>query len=108
MVELRYFRRRGHAQHDPQDYVDPAVIAEWEKRDPIDLFRDRILVNQWATEEELNHLQDEAFERCRAAADEAIAEPTPTGPEAVDDVYSDVALPHPWTRAQTPYAGSPR
>jgi len=108
MVELRYFRRRGHAQHDPQDYVDPALISEWEKRDPIDLFRDRILVNEWATEEELMHLEDEAFERCRAAAEKAIAEPLPAGPEAIQAVYSDVAMPHPWTRADPPDPASPR
>ena len=101
MVELSYFRRLGHAQHDPQEYVDPKVISEWEKRDPIDLFRDRMLVNDWATEEELNGLEAEAFERCRAAAAQAMEEPPPPGRDAVDDVYSDFALPHPWTRRDT-------
>ena len=107
MVELRYFRRLGHAQHDPQEYVDPEVISEWEGRDPIDLFRGRMLFNDWATEEELNRLEVDAFERCRVAAERAMAEPLPPRPHAVDHVYSDVALPHPWTRADTPDPGSP-
>ena len=36
------------------------------------------------------------------AAEQAIAEPTPPGPDAVNDVYTDVATPHPWTRVEMP------
>jgi pyruvate dehydrogenase E1 component alpha subunit/2-oxoisovalerate dehydrogenase E1 component alpha subunit len=102
MVELRYFRRLGHAQHDAQEYVDPAVIAEWEARDPIDLFHARLLDHEWATEAELRSIRDDIEERCKAAAEIAIGEPDPEGPDAVDDVYTDVVTPHPWTRAATP------
>ena len=102
MVELKYFRRRGHAQHDPQDYVDPAVIAKWEKKDPLDLYQARMLENQWATEDELLDIKGETFEACRVAAEQAIGEPYPEGPDAVDDVYTDVEMPHPWTRAEHP------
>jgi len=102
MVELRYFRRLGHAQHDAQEYVDPAVIAEWEARDPIDLFHARLLDHEWATEAELRSIRDDVEERCKAAAEIAIGEPDPEGPDAVDDVYTDVVTPHPWTRAATP------
>lgn len=102
MVELMYFRRRGHAQHDPQDYVDPALIAEWEKKDPIDLFRARMLENEWASRDELVALELDAYERCRVAAEQAIGEPAPDGPDAIDDVYTDVAVPRPWTRAENP------
>ena len=102
MVELRYFRRLGHAQHDPQDYVDPTLIAEWEALDPIDLFHARILDREWAAEDELLAIRQEVGEQCNAAAEQAIAEPVPDGPEAVDDVYTDVPMPHPWTRAEKP------
>jgi TPP-dependent pyruvate/acetoin dehydrogenase alpha subunit len=102
MVELRYFRRRGHAQHDAQEYVDPARIAEWEKKDPIDLFRARMLENDWASEEDLVAIEKEEFERCLSAAEQAIGEPTPHGPDAVDDVYTDVITSRPWTRADSP------
>ena len=102
MVELRYFRRKGHAQHDPQDYVDPALIAEWEKRDPIDRFRSRMLERGWASEEELLAIEEEEFERCRAAAERAVAEPLPHGPDAVLDVYTDTETRRPWTRPREP------
>jgi pyruvate dehydrogenase E1 component alpha subunit/2-oxoisovalerate dehydrogenase E1 component alpha subunit len=102
MVELKYFRRKGHAQHDPQDYVDPALIAEWEKKDPIDLYRARMIENGWASEEELRAIDDEEFERCRAAAEQAITEPMPEAEDAVLDVYTDAHAPRPWTRSDEP------
>ncbi len=102
MVELKYFRRRGHAQHDPQDYVDPAEIRKWEKKDPLDLYRARLLEKEWASEAELVAIEQDAFDSCRVAAEEAIGEPYPDGPDAVTDVYTDVSTPHPWTRADSP------
>ncbi len=102
LVELRYFRRLGHAQHDPQEYVDPALIAEWEKKDPIDQYRRRLLVNEWATEAELDAIDEDVFEACRVAAEKVIDEPKPHGPDAVDDVYTDVRVPRPWTRSEAP------
>ncbi len=107
MVELRYFRRRGHAQHDPQDYVDPAVIAEWEKKDPLDQYRARLIREGWAAPGELDRSWDEAVEACRRAAEVAVSEPAPHGPDAVHDVYTDVILPRPWTRAFTPDPRNP-
>jgi len=35
LIEAKTFRRRGHAQHDPAEYVPPAQREYWEKRDPI-------------------------------------------------------------------------
>jgi len=102
MVELKYFRRKGHAQHDPQDYVDPEVIRLWEKKDPLHLYRARLLSNDWASEDELVTIEKETFELCRVAAETAIAEPYPDGSDAVLDVYTDVQTPRPWTRAENP------
>ena len=102
MVELRYIRRKGHAQHDPQDYVDPDLIRAWEKKDPLDLYRARMLENGWASEEELVAIEREKFDECREAAEAAITEPYPDGLDAVTDVYTDQTTPHPWTRADRP------
>jgi pyruvate dehydrogenase E1 component alpha subunit/2-oxoisovalerate dehydrogenase E1 component alpha subunit len=102
MVELRYFRRKGHAQHDPQDYVDPALLDEWEKKDPVVLFRARLLENGWASEAELAAIETEEYERCRAAAEQAVGEALPPGPDAVLDLYTDVEPRRPWTRAERP------
>jgi len=37
LIEAKTFRRRGHAQHDPAEYVPEGQRAYWEARDPIAL-----------------------------------------------------------------------
>jgi TPP-dependent pyruvate/acetoin dehydrogenase alpha subunit len=38
LIEAKTFRRRGHAQHDPAEYVPAQQREHWEKRDPITLY----------------------------------------------------------------------
>src|SRR6202035_4954379 len=35
LIEAKTFRRMGHAQHDPAEYVPKEMREYWEKRDPI-------------------------------------------------------------------------
>jgi len=37
LIEAKTFRRRGHAQHDPAEYIPTEQREFWEKRDPIAL-----------------------------------------------------------------------
>jgi TPP-dependent pyruvate/acetoin dehydrogenase alpha subunit len=45
LIEAKTFRRRGHAQHDPAEYVPAGQLEFWEKRDPITLY-EKFLVDQ--------------------------------------------------------------
>jgi pyruvate dehydrogenase E1 component alpha subunit/2-oxoisovalerate dehydrogenase E1 component alpha subunit len=38
LIEAKTFRRMGHAQHDPAEYVPKEMRAYWEARDPIELY----------------------------------------------------------------------
>ena len=38
LIECKTFRRLGHAQHDPAEYVPKEMRAYWEARDPITLY----------------------------------------------------------------------
>jgi hypothetical protein len=38
LLEVKTFRRMGHAQHDPAEYVPKDMRAYWEARDPIVLY----------------------------------------------------------------------
>ncbi len=38
LIEAKTFRRLGHAQHDPAEYVPKEMSAYWEARDPILLY----------------------------------------------------------------------
>jgi TPP-dependent pyruvate/acetoin dehydrogenase alpha subunit len=48
LIEAKTFRRLGHAQHDPAEYVPPDMKKYWEERDPIArheklLFKEKLL-----------------------------------------------------------------
>jgi pyruvate dehydrogenase E1 component alpha subunit/2-oxoisovalerate dehydrogenase E1 component alpha subunit len=48
LIEAKTFRRLGHAQHDPAEYVPPDMKKYWEDRDPISrhekfLFKEKLL-----------------------------------------------------------------
>jgi TPP-dependent pyruvate/acetoin dehydrogenase alpha subunit len=45
LIEAKTFRRRGHAQHDPAEYVPAEQRAFWEKRDPITLY-EKLLMDE--------------------------------------------------------------
>lgn len=102
LLELRYFRRKGHAQHDAQDYVDPEAIAAWEERDPVVRLAGVLLEREWASESQLNTVTDEAKAAVAAAATAALDEPAPDGPEAVHGVFTDFTPAIPWTRRSPP------
>jgi TPP-dependent pyruvate/acetoin dehydrogenase alpha subunit len=36
LIEVKTFRMRGHAEHDDAFYVPKELLAEWERRDPIE------------------------------------------------------------------------
>jgi len=46
LIEAKTFRRRGHAQHDPAEYVPKEQREFWEKRDPITLYEKFLLAQR--------------------------------------------------------------
>jgi pyruvate dehydrogenase E1 component alpha subunit/2-oxoisovalerate dehydrogenase E1 component alpha subunit len=108
LVELRYYRRKGHAQHDSQDYIDPEELRRWEEKDPIVTFGARLLQGDWATEQDLVAIVEEAEEEMRLAGEQAAGEAQPPGDDALGNVYTDVRVQPPWTRGREPAPRDPR
>lgn len=102
MVELRYFRRKGHAQHDAQEYVDPAALAEWEARDPLTRYGRWLVESGHAAQDALDEILFHERGACERAAEQALSEPVPQGADALSGVTSDPAQPVPWTRRMPP------
>lgn len=102
LLELRTYRRKGHAQHDNQEYVPDGEIEAWEERDPIDRLRCRILENEWATVERLDEVEDEVAERVARAAETVVEEPPPVPESALERVYPEGPVATPWTRLDRP------
>ena len=88
LLESKSFRRKGHAEHDPADYVPKKIRAYWEARDPLDAYARFILEEQIATQPELDDMTREIDEELDRAVDEVKASPFPPQDIALEDVYA--------------------
>src|SRR2546426_736856 len=87
-LEVKTYRRKGHAEHDDQHYVPPDELDSWAKEnDPIDRYVKQLLQHEWVEERDLSGVG----ERTRAGVDEAtdtsVDETLPHGETALPGVY---------------------
>jgi TPP-dependent pyruvate/acetoin dehydrogenase alpha subunit len=88
LIECMTYRYSGHSRADPAKYRPPGELDQWLKRDPIKIYRERLL--QFGVKEsvvtgietEVRRNVDEATERCKAA-------PPPPLDLLTTDVYAD-------------------
>src|SRR5712692_8842102 len=53
-IEVKTYRRKGHAEHDDQHYVPPGELEHWAREnDPVDRYVKQLLQNEWVEEGEL-------------------------------------------------------
>jgi len=99
LIELLTYRRKGHAEHDNQSYVDPAELAAWEARDPIDRYRRRLTESQWASPVDLQAIDARVTAEIDAAVATCENEPLPVPESALRGVLADPAAAEPeWYR----------
>jgi pyruvate dehydrogenase E1 component alpha subunit len=88
LIEAKTMRMLGHAIHDGAEYVPQALLDEWAKRDPVDLYTRKLLDEGVADQVEL----DEIGQRCDVEVDDAIdfAEqaPWPDPATVLEGVYA--------------------
>lgn len=104
LIEVKTYRRKGHAEHDDQRYVPKGELERWEARDPLDRYA-RFLVEEGIVgEDHLEMIETRVREKLDRAVDEADAAPMPDPRTALDEVWSSPrwAEPHPnyhdWSR----------
>jgi pyruvate dehydrogenase E1 component alpha subunit/2-oxoisovalerate dehydrogenase E1 component alpha subunit len=78
LIEAKTFRRLGHAQHDPAEYVPKEMRAYWEARDPIALY-EKFLTSQKLLDAKGKKEMDEKLEALLAKERE-FAENSPMPP----------------------------
>jgi pyruvate dehydrogenase E1 component alpha subunit/2-oxoisovalerate dehydrogenase E1 component alpha subunit len=89
LIEAKTFRRKGHAQHDPANYVPDWMRKEWEAKDPILRFEkyltEKKLWNEKDKKEILARIDRELKDELAAAE----ASPLPQPEEAALGVYCE-------------------
>src|SRR5574343_217989 len=92
-IEARTYRFRGHSMSDAEPYRTKEEVALKKDEDPIVLVKNRILENKWASEEELEAIE----EKSRAFVDEceefAENSPYPNPEKVYEYVYSEPNYP---------------
>src|SRR5213593_567766 len=100
-IEVKTYRRKGHAEHDDQHYVPKEELDWWAKEnDPVDRYVKQLVQHEWAEERELKAIDDRVKVEIDQATDACSDEPLPSGESALGGVYADPpAAPRHWYRS---------
>jgi len=88
LIEAVTMRMQGHAQHDDARYVPEELFEKWRDRDPVEMYKKRLLDEGVMSESEYDELYNEVKDLCEVEAEYAINAPLPEGPEAIERVYA--------------------
>ncbi|MBI1288292.1 MAG: pyruvate dehydrogenase (acetyl-transferring) E1 component subunit alpha [Flavobacteriales bacterium] len=93
LLEMKTYRYKGHSMSDPAKYRTKEEVEEYKKQDPIQQVLDIIIKNKYASDEELEAIQ----ERVKAEVDECVKfseeSPFPDANELYEDVYTQADYP---------------
>jgi pyruvate dehydrogenase E1 component alpha subunit len=89
LLDCKTYRYYGHFEGDPMVYRSVEEIEEWRKRDPILLFKQRLIRDGIATEELLEDIRRRAVKEVEDAVEFAERSPYPEPSEAYTDVFTD-------------------
>lgn len=89
LIEAKSFRRKGHAQHDPANYVPDWMRKEWEAKDPILRFEKVLTAKKLWTEKDKNEILARIDRELKEELAAAEASPLPQPEEAALGVYCE-------------------
>ncbi len=89
-IEVKTYRRKGHAEHDDQHYVPRDEIERWAgENDPLDRFVRRLVQHDWVELRELEAVDQGVRTEVDQATDACASEPLPPPESALPHVYLD-------------------
>ena len=109
VLEIVTYRYRGHSVADPdQTYRSKEEIEEYKtNKDPLNLFRDKLLKEGSITEEQIKEIDGKAKGDADASAEFADASPFPDPKELMDDIYWETDNPAEKTSSGTMFFETP-
>jgi pyruvate dehydrogenase E1 component alpha subunit len=93
LLELKTYRYKGHSISDPQKYRSKEEVDEYKDQDPIIKVKNTIIQNGFATEEELQVINDRIDAVVEQSVKFAEESPWPDDSEVYKDVYIDQNYP---------------
>jgi pyruvate dehydrogenase E1 component alpha subunit/2-oxoisovalerate dehydrogenase E1 component alpha subunit len=94
LIEVKTYRRKGHAEHDDQRYVPKEELEMWEARDPVLRYEQWLLSQGIVDRGQLDQIDARVRRKLDGAVEEAEKAPMPEPRTALDDVWSTPRWPH--------------
>jgi pyruvate dehydrogenase E1 component alpha subunit len=93
LLEIKTYRYKGHSMSDPAKYRTKEELEEYKEKDPIEYVLKVILEKQYATEEEIEAINDKVKAEVDDAVEFAENSPYPDVSEVYKDIYTDENYP---------------
>lgn len=92
-LEIKTYRYRGHSMSDPAKYRTKEEVEEYKEKDPINQVLNTIMNNKWATEAEIEAINEKVRAEVEEAVQFAEESPWPDDSELYKDIYTDENYP---------------
>lgn len=87
-LEIKTYRYRGHSMSDPAKYRTKEELEEYKEKDPINQVLKTIMSNQWATEKEIEAINEKIRNIVEESVQFAEESPYPN----IDELYKDIYM----------------
>ncbi len=94
LLEMKTYRYKGHSMSDPQKYRTKDEVEEYKEKDPVEVSLNVIRENKWATEEEIDAIQNRVEAEVAESVTFAEESPWPNDDELYKDVYAQQDYPY--------------
>lgn len=93
-LEIRTYRFRGHSMSDPAKYRTKEELEEYKEKDPINQVLKTIMENNFATQEQIDQINEKVKMEVDEAVQFAEESPWPNDDEVYKDIYADANYPY--------------
>jgi pyruvate dehydrogenase E1 component alpha subunit len=94
LLEFRTYRYKGHSMSDPAKYRTKEEVEEYKHRDPIEVVKKTILDKKFATEKQLEAIDQKIHEQVEESVKFAEESKYPDPSEALKDIYAQQDYPY--------------
>ena len=93
LLEIRTYRYRGHSMSDPAKYRTKEEVEEYKSQDPIEQVKAVLLKKKYATEADLEAIEEKILAIVNDSVEFSEASPYPDASELYQDVYFEPNYP---------------
>jgi pyruvate dehydrogenase E1 component alpha subunit len=94
LLEFRTYRYKGHSMSDPAKYRSKEEVEEYKQRDPIEVVKKAILEKGFATEKDLEAIDQRILQVVEESVKFAEESKYPDPSEALKDIYAQQDYPY--------------